>query len=333
MNIRYRPMQAKDVRTCVEHIARHPIIGPRYGKLIEHLPSAIGRVLRDDYVTVTVFEEFQGSTVRYLCAGMAVFVSDDFLREAKISPTFWVGPELVKRITRGEFPLLTESEVRDANSTSGLNLMVWHNTCLPQDLRRIEVAVSIMTAFEETFRGFRLREVLSQADSLQQLLGQRNAGGFYFDQRRGCYGSFPEVDASNFSDEPRYVGITREIAKTHGGSWVGSLFAYGPPQFGFSRAEQRLLFSALADGGTDEELSEDLGISLAVVKKTWRSIYDRVAACDSELLPANEGTEAPIQTRGREKKHRLLAYLRDHPEELRPVSRRLLYGARAEQRS
>ena len=49
---------------------------------------------------------------------------------------------------------------------------------------------------------------------------------------------------------------------------IGSLFVYRPPQFGFSRAEQRLLLAAL-HGGTDRELSGDLGISLATVKKTW----------------------------------------------------------------
>jgi len=99
MNVRHRPMQLKDIRPCVEHLARHPILRARYGNLIEDLPAAIKGSLRDDYVNVNVFEEFQGSTARFLGAGMAVFVSDDFLREAKATPFLWVGPELVKRIS------------------------------------------------------------------------------------------------------------------------------------------------------------------------------------------------------------------------------------------
>ena len=38
-----------------------------------------------------------------------------------------------------------------------------------------------------------------------------------------------------------------------------------------------------------------------------------------------------MQDRGKQKKQRLLAYLREHPEELRPVSRKLLQQE-AEQR-
>lgn len=327
MSVRYRPMRPNDIRKCVEHLATHPTIRPLYGKLIEQVRLAISRVLRDDYVTINLFEEFQNSTTKLLGAGMAVFVSDDFLREAKTTPNFWIGPELVKRITSGKSPLLSEAEVRDANSTDGLNLMVWHNTTHPRELNRGEVGKTVMTAFLDTFRGFRLREVFAQAHSLEQLHGARDAGGFYFDRVKGCYGSFPDVDAGNFADEPRNVGITRELALTHGSSWVGSVFLYGAPKCGFSRAEQRLLLSALSCDGTDEELSEHLGISLFAVKQTWRSIYDRVANCLPDLLPHNSKTGAQEQSRGKQKKQRLLAYLREHPEELRPVSRKLLQRA------
>ena len=119
------------------------------------------------------------------------------------------------------------------------------------------------------------------------------------------------------------TGDLRDLAFSHSASWVGSFFLYAPPQFGFSRSEQRLLSSALG-GGTDDELSDDLGISLAAVKKTWRMIYERVAACQSSLVPTKSQSEEWTQDRGKQKKQRLLSYLREHPEELRPVSRKLL---------
>ena len=68
-------------------------------------------------------------------------------------------------------------------------------------------------------------------------------------------------------------------------------------------------------------------ISLATVKKTWRLIYDRVAACSPELIPGNFAADDGANTRGKEKKQRVIAYLREHPEELRPVSRKLLQAA------
>jgi hypothetical protein len=323
VTVRYRFVKPTDVPQCVEGVAAHPVLGPRYGSLIKDLPTAIRSALGHDSFITAVFEEFQGSKIRFLGAGMAVFVSDDFLQELKTTPSFLAGPELVKRITRGDSPLLSDAAVRDANSTVGLNLLVWHNTVHPEDMRRAEVATPAMTSFEEYCRGFRLREVIGQADCLEQLNGMRNAGGLYFQREENRYVNFPEVSANDFGNEPRNTGLSRDRAQTHGGSWVGSLFLYQPPQFCFSRSEQRLLLSALR-GGTDEELSNQLGISLAAVKKTWRVIYDRVAVCQPELVPTNSQSEEWTQDRGKQKKQRLLAYLREHPEELRPVSRKLL---------
>jgi DNA-binding NarL/FixJ family response regulator len=79
-----------------------------------------------------------------------------------------------------------------------------------------------------------------------------------------------------------------------------------------------LLLAAL-EGGTDEELAVKLDISLSAVKKTWRSIYERVRAGNSGVIPDQLQAESTPE-RGKEKKQRLLAYLREHPEEVRPAS-------------
>jgi hypothetical protein len=327
-------MKPKDVPQCVERLAAHPVLGPRYGNLIQHFPAAIHSVLGSDGLSTAVFEEFHGSTIRFIGVGLAVVVSDDFLRELKTTPLFWLGPELVKRIAGGNSPLLSDAQVRDANSTEGLNLVVWHNTILPKDMASPELATPAMTAFEQHWRGYRLREVVGQADTLEHFYGMRSAGGLYFRRIENRYGDFPEVTAHDFSSEPRNVGMSRDLALSHGHgvSWLGTLFVYyAPPQFFFNRSEQRLLSSAL-DGGTDEELGDDLGISLSAVKKTWRTIYDRVSACQPELVPTNSQSEEWTQDRGKQKKQRLLAYLREHPEELRPVSRKLLQQEAARRR-
>ena len=101
------------------------------------------------------------------------------------------------------------------------------------------------------------------------------------------------------------------------GTWIGSLFAYQPPQFSFRPSEQRLLLAAL-QGGTDENLADTLGISLSGVKKTWRLIYERVNDHTPGLIPEQVPHDSTSE-RGREKKQRLLAYLRDHPEEPLPA--------------
>jgi hypothetical protein len=90
------------------------------------------------------------------------------------------------------------------------------------------------------------------------------------------------------------------------------------------------LLSALS-GGTDKEVHDDLGASLSTVKNTWRSIYNRAALRLPELFLDHSKTDVQSAERGKEKKRYLLAYLREHPEELRPVSRTLLRQAVAQQ--
>src|ERR1700676_3626245 len=156
MAVRYRGMKVSDIPKCVGGGAAHPVLGPRYGNLIKGLSSAIRSALGHDSLIAEVFEEFQGLATRFVGAGMAVLVSDDFLRELKTTPFFWLGPELVKRITQGNSPLLSDAAVRDANSTVGLNLVVWHNTVHPEDMRRAEGGTPMMFSFKERFRGFRV---------------------------------------------------------------------------------------------------------------------------------------------------------------------------------
>ena len=322
MGVRYRQMRPNDVRGCADIVGAHPIVGLRYGSVIKDLRLAWLRLLGREAFMSVVFEETHGSDVRVLGAGVTAFVSDDFIREAKTPPLFWVGPELARRVSRGDCPLLSDDDVRKANSDAGLNLMVWQFGILPEDLKRPDVTSEAMTAFIRMHRGFLLKEVIVQPETLEHLNGLRNAGALLLNPADGSYGDFDASEAEDFLTEPCIIGGTREKVLTQLVSWAFPLFVYEPPKFLFNRSEQRLLLSAL-DGGTDEELADTMQISVSAVKKKWRSIYDRVNACLPELLPRFMGSVEPSE-RGREKKQRLLVYLRDHPEELRPVSRRLL---------
>ena len=322
MAIRSRPMPPKDIPACVAHIAAHPILATRYGKLIRLLSKAIRLLLSLDYPTATLFEEVLGSTHRLLGVSLAAFVTDQFLHQAKSTASFWIGPELVKRIAAGISPFLTDAQVRDANSTAGLNLLVWHTTLYPEVHSRAEVGTAAFTALEDSYRGFHLQEIFEQADCYDQMCGMLTAGGWYFHRIAGRYGKCPNITRDNFSAEPRNIGITRELALSTPGSWIGSLFLYGTPLCGFNRSQQRLLEASFL-GDTDEEVRLKLGISLSAVKKTWHSIYERSAALLPDLrFGSNDSQNSP--SRGPQKKQHLLAYLRQHPEELRPVSRKLV---------
>lgn len=72
-------------------------------------------------------------------------------------------------------------------------------------------------------------------------------------------------------------------------------------------------------GETSDELAASLFISPWTVKKRWNAIYERVADVDRELLLPLIANCAHVSSRGAERRRRLLYYLRQHLEELRPV--------------
>jgi len=328
MKLSHRAMQPGDIAECVDIYASHPVVGPRYGSTIKLLPEAWLRLLdREAKVAVVVYED-AGHRAPICFPGVTVFVNDDFMREIKAPPHFWVGPELTRRIASGESPALTSKELREANSNGGLNLVCWESCIHPKYELLGEVQRYLMSVFIEEHRGYLCKEAISsqsfRADHLEFIL---KTGGYFWDHLAGGYTSTLRSDPGEIISKPHIVGITRELErKKHGewaGSWVGCLFDYHPPILGFARNEQRLLSCALG-GATDEQIAEMLVIPLHAVKKLWVSIYLRVERYLPELASDAISSEIPAAGRGREKRRRLLAYLRDHLEELRPYSPRLL---------
>jgi DNA-binding NarL/FixJ family response regulator len=324
MAVRYRAMQPKDVRACAEIVATHPVVGPRYGDTIADLRPVWLKLLGQKAFLAVVYEEGQGLDHRVVACGVRVFVSDDFISTLKKPPFIWAGPELVRRVKSGRSPLLSDKQVREANCDGGLTLLVWEGVVRAEDSSRKDVLQAMFADFAERHRGFRLKELISHSTTAQHLEAMLQSGGMAL-SADGRYADGVEKPLPEVVAEPHYFGITRDLAQRQFGTWLGLLFAYEPPRFRFRPSEQQLLSAALR-GGTDEELADELGISLSAVKKTWRLIYERVAACDGGILlnghepVAVVSEENEVSERGKEKKRRLLAYLRDHLEELRPAT-------------
>ncbi|HJU08882.1 MAG TPA: hypothetical protein VJ727_10435 [Rhodanobacteraceae bacterium] len=324
--LRWRPMQQADVDQCVDIVARHPVIGPRYGADIENLGHAWRRLLGSAAVTHAVFELPDQKRARIVGLGFAVFVRDEFIREIKTPPLRWVGPELARRVTERNSPILTNSEVRDANSGAGLSEVVWEGMGIPEFARTMDFYHHMVGAYVETHRGLLLKEIIvAQAAYVERMLWVDQGGGLYWNPAHQKYEKAPPEPAEILVTRPHLVGITRELDRQWPGSWMGTLFDYRPPRFGFSPSEQQLLLAALKSfHGTDQELASALHLSVPTIKKMWGSIYRRVADCDPELIPDSALAESGTRERGREKRRSLLAYVREHPEELRPHSRKLL---------
>lgn len=322
MTLRYRQMRPNDVGRCVDILAAHPVNRPRYGSAISELGKTWLRLLGSEAFTAVVFEELHGDKFDFLGAGVSVFVSDAFLREIKTPPFFWIGPEIVRRISRGDSPVLSDRQLREANTRGELNLIGWHAVTSVENARRVEVLNFVFGSFIELHRGFFIKELIGQADSPMGVEGIANSGGGFFDAALGRFVDSLPACPEQIVNTLHVMGETREMAFAKPWLLGTSLFSYQRPVFAFRRSEQRLLAAAL-QGGTDEDLAEELGVSLSFVRRTWLSIYDRVGTCLPEFF-AEELNENGRSGRGKRKKYRLLAYVRDHPEELRPLSRKLL---------
>ena len=318
MAITYRPMRPRDVRECVEIVAASPIQAPRYGASIHDLATVWQGLLGQEAFRAIVLEETQDhSKPTKVGVGVSAFISDDFLQSIKTPPLSWVYPELIRRIANGNSPLLSDKQTREANANGGLNLFVWEGALRIEYGNRPEVLTAVLSAFLEQHRGFLFKELISHGNSIERLEAMLRTGGQLLNEHAE-YVDQLQKPLHEIFELPHYVGLTREVAFSRLGSWVGLLFMHEPARFGFRPSEQRLLLTALR-GGTDEELATDLAISISAVKKMWLSIYERVSTHSPSLLPNRTFMREPIE-RGREKKQRLLNYLRDHPEELRPAS-------------
>jgi len=311
-------MRPKDVADCVATVAGHAALVARYGDTLNSLRSVWLSLLGREAFRAYVYKDVEGSNSRIVGVGCSAIVCSDFHRDAKTPPFFWIGPELTRRVRDGRSPLLSDKQVREANSNRGVNVAIWEGATHVREMDRIDLWNSFLGTFIELHRGFLLNEIVGNGFTTGTLAAVLRAG-YLLVNVDGKYTDKVNGNIHEIISEPHAVGLTRELAPSRAGTWASSLFVYQAPIFGFSASEQRLLVAALR-GGTDEDLSDELGISLSAVKKAWQSIYERVSACDPELVPAPHMTDAGAFERGKMKKQRLIAYLRDHPEELRPAA-------------
>ena len=320
--IRFHHIQLKDIPTCVEIIAAHPVLGPRYGSAIDHLESVWHRLLGGDAFFGLVCEETDPGISETIGSYVACFITDEVATEIATPPLRWVGPELVKRVLNGPSPVLTDAEVRHANSTHGLNIVVWP-TCPRTEYENFsELRRESQALFFDAYRGFYIKRLQAQAIHPLELQIAVNSGGWYLRGADPKHSRAFHEPVELVALQPHIMEATRAMASQEPGTWINQFFAYRKPEIGFPRSEQRLLSAAL-HGGTDEELAEVLGISLSAVKKMWASVYLRIYSHKPSDLKVDHD-ESADGDRGREKKQKLLVYLRGHPEELHPYSMKLL---------
>jgi hypothetical protein len=196
---------------------------------------------------------------------------------------------------------LTREQVRHANTYEGLDLITlcatWKSGMAQEQL--MELNYLIPTGFVQTYDGYRLSRIICETVGVETDM----VAATQVARRVGA-----------FDDRTLWV-ITREAVLALVGSVLTHLFQPHERILHLREGDQGLLLAALS-GATDEELSQQLKLSIGALKKRWEMIFDRASTVLPQLFPMTGSAEERI--RGKQKRHHILAYVREHPEELRP---------------
>lgn len=255
----------------------------------------------------TVIEsELPLSGHRIVACGMGVFVAGAFADREIDSPQPGVNSRIIAAVASGEPVVLSRSEIAAGNAGKGLDFVnlygTWRDGIMNAD-QLAEAQALLGTSFVERFGGYRFNRVLKEAIGASRIAFARATGTYRL------LAEFPESESA-------LAVLTRESALAAPYSAAAAIYRYRPPVLRLRPAEQELLAAALA-GKTDAELSSDLGLSLEAIKKRWLTVFQRIGQFKPEIISQEE---ADTERRGSQKRHRVVAYVRAHPSELRPFS-------------
>lgn len=258
--------------------------------------------------------------------GASVFVTPEFAGRELANPQPDINSRILESVHAGRPVLLTRDQIGVANAGHGLDSVFLYGTPREDILdapQLMEATVLSAQSILGCHAGYRLRRILQERVCPYEQEMSDESGVF----RRHA----------EFPDAGRILYTTSRDDVAHAPGTVGQMvFVYHEPVLRLRESEQELLEASLS-GGTDDELAAALGLSLTAVKARWRAIFSRL----SEWPWSDAGVEHPTvppslseifmdggaaenasgrAARGGQKRHRLVEYVRHHPEELRPYA-------------
>jgi len=242
---------------------------------------------------------------RILGFGASVFVTREFATREIEDPMPGLNSRIIASIANGASVVRPEADLYNACADQPLDVVTlfgnWIDGLSAEQVRQIQTAFPM--SFIEAHLGYRLNRLF-----------QENAGDA---QHNYIESSGVWRITKRYTDCERALAVmTRSDAFSVSGSIAASLFQYQEPILGLRDGEKHLLVEALTRR-SDDELAKGMNLSPATVKKRWQALFERVTDKHPTLLPS-DGDESSKLTRGPQKRHHILAYVRSHPQELRP---------------
>lgn len=311
-------MNATDAPTAAEWIIRDR---PVPGQLARSLPSLLQRLILEETLSGAVVDYVRDaeSPPEFAAFGISGFVSEACAGAYLASPTPHFAVELLHRASLGQTPFLSYEEIAEANAGEGVALfpLLWlqrsYDVADPE--ARILLGLG-QQALLGRHRGYRLARILKEAPA--HLSSTFLSGGFREHCRLPVGAPLSYFPGVPLKEEYSVFDITRvDLEGKWPGTAVAHLFMHQPPRCAFTRAEQQVLVRA-ADGLTDAKIAEGLGATVNAISMHWRSIYARVSKNAPSVLRSEECSN---RSRGQEKRRLVIAFVNEHPEELRPYAR------------
>ncbi len=300
----WRPFHESDLSSCLEiqpaclgdEIVGRDAARRAWGSIIQH-PSFLATVIESE-------RPITGHKI--VGCGMGVFVTSAFADQETQDPQSGLNSRIISGVALGSSPIASRDDIAAGNARHGLDFVNLYGTWCdavtkPDDLADVQTLLA--KGFAEQSTGYRFNRILKEA------IGE---GGIAMARASGTYRLLAEFPSARSA----LAVVTPESAMAAPYSVAASIYRYRPPILRLRPAEQELLTAALK-GKTDAELSAELELRVETIKKRWLSIFDRVVQYAPEILsPTETGSEG----RGPQKRHRVVAYVRSHPEELRPYA-------------
>jgi hypothetical protein len=298
----WRELREDDLEACLAAPAfalGDAIVG------VEKASEIWRELLRNPAFVARVIEaETPGQNRHIVNFGASAFVRPEFLNAEIVDPRPGLNSRIIAGLAAGAPVLLTREEIATANAGNGLDAVflsfVWWHTSTPIEFA--EMMMACIGSCVEAHAGYRLRSATVECPGVVMRMIEGHSGEFEIIRE------FKDLDVV-------WMRMTRERASVVAASASNLLFQYHAPLLGFSASEQQLLTAALG-GAVDRELAASLGLTLPVVKRRWRSIFETIQDRMPDMfaeIPADDERK-----RGPQKRHLVLSYVRRHPEELRP---------------
>jgi hypothetical protein len=257
------------------------------------------------FLGFTVESETSIGDHRIVGFGSGVFVSRAFLDRELAEPRPCLNARVIASVAEGCPVVLSKDQLKRANTCDGVDIVIL-TAAIRYDLldpaQLDEVRSQLWLACLTAYRGYRLYRVVRESTGSTDIAYMKS---------QGVYGRIETFDG----DRALMVSM-REDTLARPGSIPALLYSFREPRLGLSEIHQQLVEAAM-QGDTDEQLAKSLSVKLPTVKKRWAAIFDHAARAGLDLGNGCED-DPDRHTRGPQKRHRLLAYLREHPEELRP---------------